>query len=172
MAALTKYPIARLMWFAPLLLVVISVALVRAAGQQRAVAERGQVVTATIDSLSVRERAEITHGTAYLRYTPPGASAPVVRAVELPLSFLKEMEGHEGSEIDIRVMPGDNQIVLGRHERAQWVLTYAFAAMAALGAVVFGALVFGWNRFLNREGDPALRAVNRRAHGQPVIHPN
>ncbi len=172
MASLSTYPVARLMWLAPLLLLVIAGALVRAAGQQRAVADGGTIVQATLDSLTVRERAEITRGAAYLRYTPPGASAPVVRAVEMPLSFLKEMEGHEGSQIAIRVMPGDDQIVLARHDRAQWILTYAFAAMSLMGALVFGALVFGWNRFLDRNGDPALRDVNRRPHGQPVIHVN
>lgn len=162
MGSLTHRPVARLMWIGPLLLLAICGALLKAGLEQRTVATRGAVVTATLDSLSVRERSEITRGAAYLRYTPPGETAPVVRAVELPLSFLKELEGREGRPVAIRVLPGDGQIVLAGHERGQWMLTLSFAGMALIGALGLAWLVAAWNRYLAREGDPALRPTRGR----------
>jgi hypothetical protein len=163
MNARPNRPVARLMWIGPLLLLLIGGWLVRAGAQQRAAAERGALVTATVDSAVVHERSEITQGTIYLRYTPPGEAAPIVRAVELPMSFLKELEGRIGQPVQLRVLPGSDQVVLADHARAQWVLTFAFAAMALLGAVGLGWMVGAWNRYLAREGDPALRMTPGRA---------
>ncbi|HLT46985.1 MAG TPA: hypothetical protein VK002_07135 [Rubricoccaceae bacterium] len=150
-----SYPVARLMWAAPLLLFAIAAGLLWAGVQQREAAERGAEVRAEVVSLNLRERAEITRGSVRLRYTPPAASAPVERDVELPMSFLKELEGREGEAIPIRVLAGSDQIVLGEHPRATWVLTFAFAAMALLGGAGLTWMVAAWNRFLNRHGDPS-----------------
>jgi hypothetical protein len=151
---LPSYPVARLMWAAPLLLYAITAGLLWAGVQQRA-AERGADVPAEVVSLNVRERAEITRGSVRLRYTPPEAAAPVERDVELPMSFLKELEGREGETIPIRVAAGSGQIVLGEHPRATWVLTFAFAAMALIGALGLTWMVAAWNRYLGRHGDPS-----------------
>lgn len=153
--ALRSYPVARLMWAAPLLLYVIAAGLVWAGLGQRAAAEHGVEVAAEVVSLNVRERADITRGSVRLRYTPPEAGAPVERDVELPMSFLKELEGREGEAIPIRVRAGSDQLVLGAHRQAQWVLTFSFAAMALIGALGLTWMVAAWNRFLQRHGDPA-----------------
>lgn len=156
--------VARLLWALPLLLVVISVATTRAGLEQRAVAETGQTVEAEVVGLDLRERSEITRGDVQLRYTPPGAAAPVERAVEMPLILLKEIEADfdaraEGERLTLPIVvrQGSDQVVLGAHRRGQWMLTFSLAAMAALGALVSGLLVGGWNRLLAREGDPATR---------------
>ena len=155
---------ARLLWALPLLLVVIAVATTRAGLEQRAVAERGQTVEAEVTGLTLRERSEITTGQVRLRYTPPEAAAPVERDVELPIILLKEIEADlaatpEGQtlRLPIVIAEGTDQIVLGTHRRGTWLLTLSLAGMAAIGAVVSAILVGGWNRFLAREGDPALR---------------
>ena len=157
--------VARLLWALPLLLVVIAAATTRAGLQQRAVSESGQTVAAEVLGLTLRERSEITTGQVALRYTPPGAAAPVEREVELPIILLKEIE------VDLAATPEDetlalpivvsgetDQIVLAAHRRGTWLLTLSLAGMAAIGAVVAALLVGGWNRFLAREGDPALRS--------------
>ena len=59
--------------------------------------------------------------------------------------------------LPIVVSPESDQIVLATHRRGTWLLTLSLAGMAAFGAVVSALLVGGWNRFLAREGDPALR---------------
>jgi hypothetical protein len=150
-----SYPVARLMWAAPLLLYAIAAGLLWAGVQQRSAAERGTEVPAEVVSLNVRERAEVTRGSVRLRYMPPAAGTPVERDVELPMSFLKELEGREGEMIPIQVLAGSDQIVLGEHPQAQWVLTFSFAAMALLGALGLTWMVAAWNRYLARHGDPS-----------------
>ena len=157
------YPVARLLWAAPLLLFVIAGALVWAGVQQREAAERGNKVPAEIVQLNLRERAEITRGAVRLRYTPPGKEIAIEREVELPMSFLKEMEGREGTTIPIWINEGSRQIVLGEHVRAHWILTFSFAAMALIGALGLVWMVGGWNRYLRIHGDPAERAALPRA---------
>ncbi len=156
--------VARLLWALPLLLVVIAVATTRAGFAQRSVDASGQIVEAEVTGLDLRERSEITHGQVGLRYTPPGAAAPVERSVELPIIFLKEIEADldatpEGQTLTLPLVVSDetDQIVIASHRRGTWLLTFSLAGMAAIGAVVSGILVGGWNRFLAREGDPALR---------------
>ena len=156
--------VARLLWALPLLLVVIAVATTRAGFAQREVDADGQIVEAEVTGLDLRERSEITHGQVGLRYTLPGASAPVERSVELPIIFLKEIEADldatpEGQSLTLPLIVSDesDQIVLATHRRGQWLLTFSLAGMAAIGAIVSGVLVGGWNRFLAREGDPATR---------------
>lgn len=156
--------VARLLWALPLLLAVIAVATTKAGLEQRAVSESGQAVEAEVTGLTLRERSEITTGQVGLRYTPPGASAPVEREVELPIILLKEIEVDlaavpegETMRLPIVVSADTDQIVLGAHRRGTWLLTFSLAGMALIGAVGSALLVGGWNRFLAREGDPALR---------------
>lgn len=155
---------ARLLWAIPLLLVVIFVATAWAGIQQREVSESGQTVDAEVIGLNLRERSEITTGQVGLRYTPPGASAPVERDVELPIILLKEIEVDylatpegETMRLPIFVSGDTDQIVIASHRRGTWLLTFSLAGMALIGAIGSALLVGGWNRFLAREGDPALR---------------
>lgn len=155
---------ARLLWALPLLLLLIAVLVTKAGLEQRSVAEGGDVVSAEVLAVDLRERSEITRGSVRLRFTPPGATAPVERDVEMQMILLKELEADladhpEGMTIPIVAAPDTEQIVLGAHRRGQWVLTLSLAAMALLGAVVSGLLVRGWNRLLATQGDPALRTA-------------
>jgi hypothetical protein len=160
-----SHPVAaRALWALPVLLLVIAVATGWAGVQQQAVDARGEVVEAEVTGLNLRERSEITTGQVGLRYTPPGASAPVEREVELPIILLKEIEADlaatpEGEALALPLVVSDetDQVIVAAHRRGQWVLTFSLAGMALIGAVVSGVLVGGWNRFLAREGDPALR---------------
>ena len=160
---LSNSVVAKLLWALPLLMLVISVALVRAGMEQREIAEAGVPVEADVLGIEVRERSEITHGMVNLRYPDPVGADSVERYVELPLSFLKEIEDAFASDPDLaiplRVSPGSDQVILGAHSRAQWILTFAFAGMAFVGFAGLAVLVGGWNRFLAREGDPADRTV-------------
>ncbi|MEM1117532.1 MAG: hypothetical protein AAF845_11230 [Bacteroidota bacterium] len=156
--------IARLLWAMPLLLLVIAVATTRAGLDQRTVDAEGTLVEAEVTGLNLRERSEITTGQVGLRYTPPGAPEAVERQVELPIILLKGIEVDlaavpEGETMRLPIIVSDatDQIVLASHRRGQWLLTFSLAGMALIGAIVSAVLVGGWNRFLAREGDPALR---------------
>lgn len=155
---------ARLLWALPLLLLVIAVATAWAGFEQRGVDARGETVVAEVTGLTLRERSEITAGQVGLRYTPPGASAPVEREVEMPIILLKEIEADyltlpEGETLTLPLVVSEetDQVVLGTHRRGQWLLTFSLAGMALIGALVSGVMVASWNRFLAREGDPADR---------------
>ncbi len=156
--------IARLMWALPVLLLVIAAATAYAGFEQRAVYERGETVTADVLGLNLRERSEVTHGAVRLRYTMPGDAQPTYRTAEMPLVLIKEIEAGLNAtpagqtyQVPLLVSPNTDQVVLGEHPRGQWLLTFSFAGMALIGAVVSGLLVNGWNRLLAREGDPATR---------------
>ncbi|OZC02604.1 hypothetical protein [Rubricoccus marinus] len=155
--------VARLLWLLPLLLVAIAILLTVSGFEQRETAEYGERVVAEVLDVEVRERSEITHGMVKLRYTPPETAAPVERYIELPLAFMKEIQGDFESDstlaLPIRVQAGSDQIILDAFSRVQWVMTFSFAAMSAFGAICLAWLVGGWNRFLAREGDPANREV-------------
>lgn len=156
--------VARFLWAMPLLLLVIAIATARAGFEQRAVDAGGTLVEAEVTGLNLRERSEITTGQVGLRYTPPGAPEAVEREVELPIILLKEIEADlatvpegETLRLPIVVSNASDQIVLASHRRGQWLLTFSLAGMALVGAIVSAVLVGGWNGFLAREGDPALR---------------
>ncbi|MCH8031016.1 MAG: hypothetical protein IIB09_04270 [Bacteroidetes bacterium] len=153
--------VARLLWALPLLMFVISGALLRAGLGQKNAADYGEVIEAHIDSLDVRERSEITHAAVYLTYTLPDGTHVESRKVEMQLVFIKQLEGREGETIQIRVDVESGQIVQNEHRRAQWVLTFSFAAMALIGALGLSWMVAGWNRFLKREGDPGERVMEK-----------
>jgi hypothetical protein len=147
------------MWLAPLILLGISAYLLKAGLEQRALATGGERVVAVIDSVDLRQRAEITRGAAYLRYTPPGETTEVVRQVELPLTYLQEFERRIGRPLAIRVSEGTEQVVLADNARGQWIMTLSFSAMALFGAAGLAWMVGAWNRLLRREGDPGEKRV-------------
>lgn len=147
--------VARLLWALPLLLLAISAYLFWAGFEQREAASVGVPVQAEVLGVFTRERSEITTGNVRLRYVPPGEVEPVERAVELPLTLLKSIEARDLSEITIRIVPGNDQLVLEPYKRGQWILTLSFAVMALIGAIGLGTMVRGWNRFLSAHGDPA-----------------
>lgn len=153
--------VAKLLWALPLLLFAISAGLVIAGLEQRETAEAGVPVEADVTALEVRERSEITHGMVRLRYQPPTQADSVERWIELPLSFMKDIEQQYEADstlsLPVRVSESNDQIILRAYSRVQWVMTFSFAAMAFVGGVGLSLLVRGWNRFLAREGDPADR---------------
>lgn len=153
--------VAKLLWALPLLMLVISVLLVSSALDQRETAEFGVPVDADVMALEVRERSEITHGMVQLRYLPPASADSVERWIEMPLAFIKEIESMYDADsaltLPLRVSETNDQVIWRAYSRAQWVMSFAFAGMAFVGFVGLAVLVGGWNRYLAREGDPALR---------------
>jgi hypothetical protein len=151
--------VALLLWALPVLLLTISVVLFRAGLEQRQIANTGQSIIAEIVEIETRERSEISRGHVTLRYQLEG-EAVQERSVEMPMTFLKDLEARPVQEtVAIRVLPGRDQVVLEDHMRGQWILTFSFAAMALFGAIGLAWMVGSWNRFLNRHGDPAGRTA-------------
>ncbi|MEL7169874.1 MAG: hypothetical protein AAGN64_11060 [Bacteroidota bacterium] len=146
---------ARALWVLPLLLLTICVSLVRAGMEQLEVLREGTTVSAEVVEVFTRERAEITYGELRLVATPPEATQPESLAVELPLTFLKDVEARDPETMDIVMTAGSEQVVLVPYQRQQVQLTFINAAMALVGFLGLAPMVFFWNRTLAREGDPA-----------------
>ncbi len=146
--------VAKLLWAMPLLCFAIGGFLFQAGFDIKRTLEAGTPTEAEVLEIHTLERSEYTDGYIRLRYTPPGATAPVEERVVLPLTFLKYLEGAE--RIPVRVAAGsDVEVVLEDVARPQWRLALiqsAFALVMGLGLTV---LVGGWNRYLARHGDPA-----------------
>ena len=92
---------ARLLWVLPLIPLAVAVFLLPRGFEQRETAEAGVPVDAAVTAIEVRERSEITHGMVRLRYLPPAAQDSVERWVELPLAFMKEIEGLYAADPDL-----------------------------------------------------------------------
>lgn len=148
--------VARLMWLAPVLLVVISIALVRAGFNQKNTLETGVLVTADVVDMSIRNRADVTYGHVDLRYPTSAADSAEVR-LPLPLSLLMSIEGEE--TVAVRLLEDAEQpVIIDSIAHAQWRMSFIHASMSLLGALLLVWGVFAWNRFLKKEGDPALRS--------------
>jgi len=152
--------VAALLWVLPFLLLGISVVLLRAGLEQREVAESGSRVVAEIIELETQERSEISRGHVRLRYSLEEGGAPIERNIELPMTYLKNIEARGLHEVNVRVLSDRGQIVLADHGRGQWIMTLSFAAMALIGALGMGWMVAGWNNYLARHGDPATSSVS------------
>ena len=151
--------VARLLWALPALLFVIAGYLLWAGFEQREAANVGAYVEAEVLGVETHERSEIARGAVTLRYVPPGESTPVERAVEMPMTILKNIEARGLDRVTVRAVPGHEQIVLEPYKRGQWILTLSFAAMALIGGIGLSVMVRGWNRYLAEHGDPAEAAV-------------
>jgi hypothetical protein len=69
----------------------------------------------------------------------------------MPLTFLKDLEVRSPETIDVIMEPGAEQVVLAPYQRSQVQLTFINAAMSFVGFLVFGTLVFFWNRHLSEQ---------------------
>jgi len=149
--------VARLMWLLPALLVVISVALLRAGFAERETLAAGTAATAQVVDVEIRNRADVTYGHIDLRI-PLSDSEVLERRLPLPLSLLIPLQDRK--EVRVRVLAGsDKDVVIEDIARAQWRMALIQSAMSLLGAILLIIAVGAWNRYLRREGDPAERAV-------------
>lgn len=146
--------VARLMWLLPVLLVVISIALLSAGLDERETLGTGTLVTARVVDVEIRNRADVTYGHIDL-LVPISETESIERRLPLPLSLLTPLEGRD--EVDVRVLPGSSRdVVIEPIARAQWRMALIHSAMTLLGAILLGIAVFAWNRFLARQGDPGM----------------
>jgi hypothetical protein len=144
--------LARLMWLAPALLLVIGLWLIQAGIGQKHTLDSGVLLTADVVDINIRNRADVTYGHIDLDVPEPSGDTVRVR-LPLPLSLLMSIEGQP--RVDIRLLEGSEQpIVIEAIARAQWKLSLINASMCLLGAMLLAWGVFAWNRYLRKSGDP------------------
>ncbi len=138
--------VARLLWLAPVLLVVIGLSLIRAGFSLKNTLESGTVVTARVVDVSIRNRADVTYGHIDLRVPDTRGDSTDAR-LPLPLSLLMSLEG--APTVEVRSLEDTEQpIVIDRIARAQWHLSFINASMCLLGALLLAWGVWSWNRYL------------------------
>ena len=165
MALNTTRLIARLLWIPAVLLVLLSINQVNVALDLRETWEQGTPATAEVLAYDRSNRVEITYGYVNLRIPMPDGTVMVRRKMSLPTTLLPRVEN--AKTLQVHVQPGaDQEIVIDRLMPAQWLIAAAQAAMSLMGALLIGIGVFYWNRYLEREGDPAQRELPEEE--QPV----
>ncbi|MEM1271744.1 MAG: DUF3592 domain-containing protein [Bacteroidota bacterium] len=149
--------IARLMWLLPVLLLVISASLVRAGLDQKETFEQGEAAVAEVVDFDITQRSEITYSYIDLRVEREG-KATIEERLPLPISLSIPLEERE--TLAVRVNEGSNQqIMIEEIARAQWKMSLIHSGMSLFGAIMLIIGVGGWNRFLNRQGDPGAARV-------------
>ena len=158
MALNTTRLVARLLWIPAVLLVLLFINQVNVALDLRKTWEQGTPATAEILAYESSNRVDVTYGYVNLRVAMPDGTAMVRRKMSLPTTLLPRVKDAE--TLQVHVQPGaDQEIVIDRLMPAQWLIAAAQAAMSLVGALLIGIGVFYWNRYLEREGDPAQREL-------------
>jgi hypothetical protein len=151
------YRIARLMWLLPALLIVLTVALVKAGFDQHTTYEQGIPAQGTVSNVVLESRAEVTFGQLDVAVTLDDGTS-LQETLPLPLSLLHKVK--DQSVLPVRVLPGTSQpILIDEIARAQWRMSLINAVMAGIGAILLIIGVGAWNRYLRQEGDPGLRSM-------------
>lgn len=168
---------ARLLWLAPLLLLVYGLFLLKAPLDLNRTLREGTPVTAHVLHVETSGRQDVTYDYVDLAYRLPGSAAvDTVRNLSLPHTVAPLLVGTDS--LPIRVLPGAPQpvvveqaIVIERFGvdeaeretrtipvvRTQINIAGLSAVVCLVSAVLLALGVWWWNRYLARHGDPADR---------------
>lgn len=156
--------VARLMWLAPLLLVLYSLYLFKAPFDYRRTLSEGIEAEAEIVELHLDNRVDVSMDYVTLAVTLPSGERLVQERVPLPHSLAPALEGRE--TVPARVLPGSPKPIVIVSDggnlamgRALWRLSVINGVICLVTALLFGGAILLWNRYLARHGDPADRRV-------------
>ncbi len=159
--------IARLLWFAPLLLFLLAINQARVAVDLRETLNSGARATAVVTDFDKVDRADVTYGYVSLEVPMADGSTLVKEKLTLPYTLLPHVAGQES--LEVLVLPGSQQeVVIASIAQTQWKIAAIQAAMAFGACILFGLGVNWWNRYLAREGDPAYREYIPEAEQEPA----
>ena len=150
MVSKTSRVVARVLWFAPLMLLFLTINQAKVALDLRATWVKGTPTTAQVVEYEDSNRADVTYGYVSLQVRLADGSVLNKDKMSLPKTLLPRLQGHE--QLDVRVRPGAAQeVVIASLMPVHWVLAASQSGMAFLGMLLFGAGVFWWNRTLRRD---------------------
>ncbi len=155
MVSKTSLWIARLLWFAPALMLFLAVNQAKVAFDLRQTLREGIPAVAEVTAYKRVDRKDVTNAELGLRVRLPDGTVIEHEKMALPytLAFMVEKDS-----LDVRVLPGaDQEIVITSIAATQSRIAAINAAISLFGFFFFGAGVFWWNRYLRKKGDPALR---------------
>ncbi len=154
MASRTLIIVARLLWLAPALLLLLSINQIKVAYDLHHTLAEGTPAIAEVLAYGKVDRADVTFAFARLR-VPIDDQHVIERELPLPLSLIPQVEGRE--TVNVLVLPGAAQeVVIEAIARPQWRMAAINAAMSFGAFLIFFFGVLAWNRYLTRRGDPAV----------------
>jgi hypothetical protein len=179
---------ARLLWLAPLLLLVYGLFLLKAPLDLNRTLREGTPVVAEVLHVETSGRQDVTYDYIDLAYRLPGsATIDTVRNLSLPHTVAPLLVGTDS--LPVRVLPGAPQPVVveqavvierfGVDEaerqtrtipvvRSQINIAGLSAVVCLVSAIGLAFAVGWWNRYLARHGDPADRIPDDPATQAPT----
>lgn len=150
--------VARLLWFAPALLLVLTLFQARDALSLRQTWQEGTPAKAVITHYQNEQRYDVTFVAVDLEVIMPDGSSFTREKMSLPTPLRSRIEDVDTVEVHVRSEAGAQNVVIDRMMPAQWLATAGQAGMALMGALLLGFGVWWWNRYLKRQGDPGRKA--------------
>jgi hypothetical protein len=151
-----RHLVARLLWIFPVLLILLMIHQLKVAFDIRETLEHGTPATARIVDSFKTDRVDISFEYVSLRVELEDGQVIERAKMALPHGLYPQIEGRE--TVSVRVRPGAAQeIVIEEIARPQWRLAAINAGMSLIGFLIVVTGVFSWNRYLGRNGDPAVR---------------
>lgn len=151
--------VARLAWILPIFFLLLMVHQGWVALGLYETLTEGTRAEAQVIEVHQSNRMDVTYDYVHLRVELDDGRVLEREQMSLPHSLVPRIQDKDS--VAVRVRPGAAQeIVIMDVIRTQWRIAAMNAAMAFLGAVIFGIGVFWWNRYLRREGDPAERGID------------
>lgn len=165
--------IARAAWLVPLLMAVLSLHQGKVAYDLHATKTQGTTATAEVQEVKVSNRTQVTYDYVSLRITMPDGSVLTRERLSLPHGIVPALEGRE--TLQVRVASGGSRSVVVTEPinstpvvDTQLRIAGINGLMSLGGALLFGIVVWFWNRSLRREGDPAERGVSEPDPDHPA----
>ncbi|MFQ5570610.1 MAG: DUF3592 domain-containing protein [Rhodothermales bacterium] len=149
MASTASRFVARLLWVLPGILLFLTVNQAKVAVDIRTTWEKGTPAIAEVFAYENSDRADVTFGYVSLRVPLGDGEVLTKDRLSLPKTLLPRLEGQ--ASLDVRVRPGTAQeVVIAKLMPAHWLIAASQSGMGLIGALLFGAGVFWWNRYLRR----------------------
>ncbi len=148
--------VARYLWIVPVALLLLSLNQAKVAYDLRYTLNNGIAAVADVLEVEINDRVDIPYGYVSLRVGLEDGSEIVQEKMSLPYTLLPSVRYED--QLDVRVFPGAEQpIVIQLIASTQWKIAGLQGVMSFVAFLMAAAGVYGWNRLLNKDGDPAAR---------------
>ena len=159
--------VARLTWVIPIFFLGLAVHQARVAYNIHNTLTQGEPATAEVLELHQENRVDVTYDYVSLRVKTGSGEVITKEKMSLPHSLAPILEGQETLDVRVR-RAAPQEVVIARVGGTQWRIAAMNAAMALVGALVFGGGIWWWSRYLRREGDPSERGVSEPDEDHPA----
>ncbi len=156
--------VARILWFAPALLLFLTLNQAKVSLDLRRTWQQGAPAVAEVLAFENANRVDVTYGYVSLRVPLEDGQVLTKEKLSLPTPLLERLE--DAQTLAVHVQPGAAQeVVIDRLMPAHWLIAAGQSGMALLATLLFGAGVFWWNRSLRRQArqEPPAEAAAQAA---------